>query len=296
MADGSPYPDNPKTARLAAGDLVDRPPQRAGRRPPPAVRQAVDHRARRRAAATRSTCRRPARTTAGRSSPTAATTRCLKIGEGTAKPGLEQPIYYWDPSIAPSGAAFYTGDRLPGVEGQPVRRRACRPGPAPPGARRRAGLSARRSCSPIWASASATCATAPTASSGCSPTAPRVACCGWCRRIERCHPGLYARDPERNGLPCAVDADDRSSAPAERWVPGTSPGMTSVCLTATAAAVRWAGSGSAIWAPRARCAAAAARPRRSRSRRSCRAAQRPDWACRSSPSASGGRRRWHRNS
>ena len=24
-----------------------------------------------------------------------------KIGEGTAKPGMEQPIYYWDPSIAP---------------------------------------------------------------------------------------------------------------------------------------------------------------------------------------------------
>jgi len=35
-----------------------------------------------------------------------------KIGVGTAKPGLEQPIYYWDPSIAPSGMAFYTGDRF----------------------------------------------------------------------------------------------------------------------------------------------------------------------------------------
>jgi glucose/arabinose dehydrogenase len=33
-----------------------------------------------------------------------------KIGEGTHKAGMEQPIYYWDPSIAPSGAAFYTGD------------------------------------------------------------------------------------------------------------------------------------------------------------------------------------------
>ncbi|WP_076437426.1 PQQ-dependent sugar dehydrogenase [Bosea sp. TND4EK4] len=32
-----------------------------------------------------------------------------KIGEGTAKPGMEQPLFYWDPSIAPSGAAFYTG-------------------------------------------------------------------------------------------------------------------------------------------------------------------------------------------
>ena len=34
----------------------------------------------------------------------------VRIGEGTAKAGMEQPIYYWDPSIAPSGAAFYTGD------------------------------------------------------------------------------------------------------------------------------------------------------------------------------------------
>jgi len=37
----------------------------------------------------------------------------LKIGEGTQKAGMEQPIYFWDPSIAPSGMAFYTGDRLP---------------------------------------------------------------------------------------------------------------------------------------------------------------------------------------
>lgn len=33
-----------------------------------------------------------------------------KIGEGTTKSGLEQPIYYWKPSIATSGLAFYTGD------------------------------------------------------------------------------------------------------------------------------------------------------------------------------------------
>jgi glucose/arabinose dehydrogenase len=37
----------------------------------------------------------------------------LSIGEGTEKPGMEQPIYYWDPSIAPSGMAFYTGDKFP---------------------------------------------------------------------------------------------------------------------------------------------------------------------------------------
>lgn len=35
-----------------------------------------------------------------------------KIGEGTAKPGMEQPIHYWVPSIAPSGMAFYTGERF----------------------------------------------------------------------------------------------------------------------------------------------------------------------------------------
>lgn len=34
----------------------------------------------------------------------------LRIGEGTSKPGMEQPVYYWDPVIAPSGALFYTGD------------------------------------------------------------------------------------------------------------------------------------------------------------------------------------------
>jgi len=33
-----------------------------------------------------------------------------KIGEGTHKPGMEQPLYQWTPSIAPSGMAFYTGD------------------------------------------------------------------------------------------------------------------------------------------------------------------------------------------
>lgn len=36
-----------------------------------------------------------------------------KIGVGTYKAGMEQPIYYWDPSIAPSGMAFYSGDKFP---------------------------------------------------------------------------------------------------------------------------------------------------------------------------------------
>ncbi len=37
-----------------------------------------------------------------------------KIGEGTHKAGMEQPLYQWTPSIAPSGMAFYTGDKFPG--------------------------------------------------------------------------------------------------------------------------------------------------------------------------------------
>ncbi|MBM3222247.1 MAG: PQQ-dependent sugar dehydrogenase [Candidatus Tectomicrobia bacterium] len=39
------------------------------------------------------------------------------IGEGTAKAGLEQPRYYWDPSIAPSGMTFYTATRLSAWQG-----------------------------------------------------------------------------------------------------------------------------------------------------------------------------------
>jgi glucose/arabinose dehydrogenase len=36
-----------------------------------------------------------------------------KIGEGTAKPGMEQPASYWDPSIAPSGLLVYQGAMFP---------------------------------------------------------------------------------------------------------------------------------------------------------------------------------------
>lgn len=40
------------------------------------------------------------------------------IGEGlTAKEGMEQPIYYWDPVIAPGDMAFYRGERFPGWQG-----------------------------------------------------------------------------------------------------------------------------------------------------------------------------------
>jgi len=35
------------------------------------------------------------------------------IGEGTAKPGMAQPVHYWVPSIAPSGLAIVHGERFP---------------------------------------------------------------------------------------------------------------------------------------------------------------------------------------
>lgn len=37
----------------------------------------------------------------------------FKIGEGTAKEGMEQPVHYWDPSIAPSGMMIYSGKLWP---------------------------------------------------------------------------------------------------------------------------------------------------------------------------------------
>jgi glucose/arabinose dehydrogenase len=40
------------------------------------------------------------------------------IGQGiTEKEGFEQPLYYWDPVIAPSGMAFYTGNLFPQWKG-----------------------------------------------------------------------------------------------------------------------------------------------------------------------------------
>ncbi|MGB0670287.1 MAG: PQQ-dependent sugar dehydrogenase [Rhodospirillales bacterium] len=41
----------------------------------------------------------------------------LPISNETKREGMEQPLWYWDPSIAPSGMAFYTGDRFPAWKG-----------------------------------------------------------------------------------------------------------------------------------------------------------------------------------
>jgi glucose/arabinose dehydrogenase len=38
-------------------------------------------------------------------------------GAVTARDGFQQPVYYWDPVIAPSGAQFYTGDAFPEWKG-----------------------------------------------------------------------------------------------------------------------------------------------------------------------------------
>jgi aldose sugar dehydrogenase len=41
-----------------------------------------------------------------------------KVGDGlTQHPGMEQPLYYWDPAIAPSGMAFYDADLFPAWRG-----------------------------------------------------------------------------------------------------------------------------------------------------------------------------------
>lgn len=38
-------------------------------------------------------------------------------GAETQRPGMEQPVYYWDPVIAPSGAQFYSGKMFPEWKG-----------------------------------------------------------------------------------------------------------------------------------------------------------------------------------
>jgi glucose/arabinose dehydrogenase len=42
----------------------------------------------------------------------------VPMGNGrTSMPGVEEPVYYWVPSIAPSGMTFYTGDLFPEWKG-----------------------------------------------------------------------------------------------------------------------------------------------------------------------------------
>lgn len=41
----------------------------------------------------------------------------VRIGEGTAKEGLEQPLHYWDPSISPAGLDLYESELIPQWQG-----------------------------------------------------------------------------------------------------------------------------------------------------------------------------------
>ncbi len=42
----------------------------------------------------------------------------LPVGNGrSSMPGVDEPVYYWDPDIGPSGMMFYTGDAFPGWKG-----------------------------------------------------------------------------------------------------------------------------------------------------------------------------------
>jgi len=38
-------------------------------------------------------------------------------GDKTMQDGMEQPVYFWTPDIAPAGIAFYTGTRFPAWQG-----------------------------------------------------------------------------------------------------------------------------------------------------------------------------------
>src|SRR5262249_10951127 len=99
-----------------------------------------------------------------------------KIHDSTHKEGMEQPIWYWVPSIAPSGMAFYFGDLFPPwraiCSSAPWRERFWY------GSRSTARRSARKSASSMrWASASATCGRGRTAHCGSRPfTAPGGTC------------------------------------------------------------------------------------------------------------------------
>ena len=42
----------------------------------------------------------------------------VPVGNGAhSMPGVEEPVYFWVPSIAPSGMSFYTGDLFPDWKG-----------------------------------------------------------------------------------------------------------------------------------------------------------------------------------
>ena len=41
-----------------------------------------------------------------------------KVGLGTAQNGMEQPLHYWDPSVAPSSLLIYSGNKYSAKDGE----------------------------------------------------------------------------------------------------------------------------------------------------------------------------------
>ena len=58
-------------------------------------------------------------------------------GDKTAQAGMEQPVYFWTPDIAPAGIALLHRQAVSGVARRSVRRRARRTVTRPPRAERR---------------------------------------------------------------------------------------------------------------------------------------------------------------
>ena len=100
-------------------------------------------------AATSSTASSRKRTTAGRSSATARTTTARPSARASPPArGLEQPRYYWDPVIAPSGMAFYDGAMFPEWQGDLLVRLAPPGRGRPPPASKATRWQARSASSP----------------------------------------------------------------------------------------------------------------------------------------------------
>ena len=120
-----------RQGRLQAGDLHDGAPQhaRAGRPSRSPARSGKTRMDRR--TATRSTSSKPDRTTAGRSSATDATTRVTSSADSAplarpagadacqvmTLPGMEPPVSFWAPAVAPSGHGVLYRRQVSGVEG-----------------------------------------------------------------------------------------------------------------------------------------------------------------------------------
>ena len=78
-----------------------------------------------------------ARTTAGPPSATAKSTPASPSTRRRRRPGLEQPVYYWDPVISPGALTIYSGELVPRVERQLLHRRPVEPSAGAAGRERR---------------------------------------------------------------------------------------------------------------------------------------------------------------